>query len=137
LTTADALNAVAGQMAGTIDEYHRDVSLQDDTRESAVVSAFIVRVRNNANNQPQIEKDASDFQASLHKIRQDRDTEWSRRTNAMDNVRVLREVSRGLQKLAIQSLSLQDEMRRYLSSWIDARQRADAAIKSEQTTPVK
>jgi hypothetical protein len=36
-------------------------------------------------------------------------------------------VSKGMQRLAIQSLGLRDEMRRYLEGWIAARRRADDA----------
>src|SRR5262249_39945417 len=132
LSAGDALNAVAGQMAGTIAEYHQEVSRFDDRREGDVVSAFVVRVRNNSSDEPTVNKHVADFEAALRKIRDDRETEWSRRTAAMDNVSVLREVSKGLQKLAIQSLSLQDEMRRYLGSWIEARQWADAEIRSQK-----
>lgn len=48
LTAADAIDAVAGQMAVTIDEYHRDVSRSDDAREAGAVAAFVARVRADA-----------------------------------------------------------------------------------------
>jgi hypothetical protein len=127
LSTADALQAVAGQMQRTIEEYHQEVSSFDDTRESAVVAAFITRVRKDANDEATVNGHATEFAAALRKIRTDRETEWSRRNAALDSVGVLREMSHGVQKLAVQSLGLQDEFKRYLLSWIEARQKAQAA----------
>jgi hypothetical protein len=124
LSTADAIQAVAGQMERTIQEYHQEVSSYDDTRESSVVAAFVARVRQDAGDEAAVDAHAADFEAALHKIRGDRETEWLRRTAAMENVGVLREISRGVQKLAIQSLGLQDEIQRYLQGWIEAAQRA-------------
>lgn len=127
LSTADALQAVAGQMQRTIEEYHQEVSSYDDNRESAVVAAFITRVRKDSNAEAVVDGHATEFAAALRKIRTDRETEWSRRNAALENVGVLREMSRGVQRLAVQSLGLQDEFKRYLLSWIEARQKAQAA----------
>jgi len=125
LSAADALGAVAGQMERTIQEYHQEVSRYDDTRESSVVAAFVARVRTDAADDAAVEAHAADFETALRRIRADRDTEWNRRNAAVENVGVLREVSSGVRKLAIQSLGLQDEIRRYLTSWIEARQRKE------------
>ncbi len=124
LSAADALGAVAGQMERSIEEYHQEVSRFDDTRESAVVAAFVARVRKDSADEAAVDAHAADFEAALRRIRDDRETEWSRRNAALDNVGVLREVARGVQRLAIQSLGLQDELQRYLTGWIEARQRA-------------
>lgn len=126
LSAADALGAVAGQMERTIGEYHAEVAAYDDARESGVVAAFVSRVRRDAADEAAMSAHAVEFEAALRKIRGDREVEWSRRSAAMDNVAALREVSRGLQKLAIQSLSLQDEMKRYLQGWIDLRRQQEA-----------
>lgn len=122
LSAGDAINAVAREMGTTIEEYHQDVSQQDDAREHAIVAAFVTRVRGAQGDEAATSQHAAEFEEALRRIRADRETEWGRRQTAMDNVAVLREVSKGLQKLAIQSLSLQDEMRRYLESWIQMRQ---------------
>lgn len=132
LSTADALQAVAGQMERTIQEYHLEVSSYDDTRESSVVAAFVTRVRKDAADEAAMEGHATEFAAALHKIRADRETEWLRRNAALENVGVLREMSHGVQKLAVQSLGLQDEFKRYLLSWIEARQKAQAVANTAQ-----
>lgn len=122
LSAADALSDVAGQMAGTINEYHDDVSRFDEHRQSSVVSAFVARVKKDAADENALADHVTDFESALHKIRRDQETEWARRSKALDNVSLLIDVSRGLQKLAIQSLGLQDEMKRYLSTWLATRQ---------------
>lgn len=127
LSAADALTAVAGQMQGTIEEYHVEVTRSDDARESAAIAAFVERVKKDAGNDAALAAHASDFEAALVKVRGDREVEWSRRNAAVENVVVLRDVSRGLQKLAIQSLALDDELKRYLTGWISARQATSAA----------
>lgn len=126
LSAADALQAVAGQMERTIQEYHQEVSNADDGRESAVVAAFVTRVRKDSADATAVDGHATEFAAALRKIRADRETEWSRRNAALDNVGVLREMSHGVQKLAIQSLGIQDEFKRYLLGWIEMRRKTQA-----------
>lgn len=128
MSAADALLTTVDQMALTIQEYHEEVSAYDDSRESEVVSAFITRVQAAPDDTEAIDSHAADFKAALRKIRTDRGTEFTRRCAAMDNVDVLRELARGLQRLAIESLTLQDEMRRYLHGWVDTRQRANVVV---------
>ena len=128
MSAADALLATADQMVLTIQEYHEEVSAYDDSRESEVVSAFVARVQAAPDDPVAIDSHVADFKAALRKICTDRATEFTRRGAAMDNVDVLRELARGLQRLAIESLTLQDEMRRYLTGWVETRRRASAAV---------
>jgi hypothetical protein len=107
-----------------LSEYHEEVSLADDTRESSVVSAFLARVIADKENDSVLESHAADLEAALHKIRVDREAEWGRRTAAMENVGVLREVAAGLQRLGVERMTLEDEARRYLSGWIERRRSA-------------
>jgi len=93
-----------------------------------VVSAFVARVQAAPDDPVAIDSHVADFKAALRKIRTDRVTEFTRHGAALDNVDVLRELARGLQQLAIESLTLQDEMRRYLTGWIETRRRASAAV---------
>lgn len=131
LAATDVLLAVADQMEVTVGEYHDEVSRYDDSRESAVTSAFVARVQKDAGDSSAMASHVAEFEAALRKIRADRETEWGRRTAAMDNVGVLREVARGLQRLALESLTLRDEVRRYLSAWIETRRRSETVGKLE------
>lgn len=135
LSAADALGATAEQMERTILEYHQEVTQYDDAREAAVAAAFVARVRKDADDESAVEAHAAAFEQALRKVRADRETEWTRRAAALDNVGVLREVSRGLRKTAIESLSLQDEMKRYLTGWIEARRRREEAQASPSAAP--
>jgi hypothetical protein len=126
LAAGDAIVAVADQMQRTVQEYHLEVSRFDDNREDAVVAAFVNRVQADQANADAVGTHARDFQAALRKIREDRETESRRRTAAVENVQVLREMARGMQKLALESLSLRDEARRYLDTWIANQRRAAA-----------
>ncbi len=128
LSAADALAAVAERMDLVIAEYHADVRHYDDLRETEVVAAFIERVRRTAADETAVDRHAVQFKDALARIRTDRDTERTRRDTAHENVRALREVAGGLRRLAIESLTLDDEMRRYLSGWFDMRRAAQAAV---------
>lgn len=125
LSAADAVTAVAGQMDGALAEYHKEVSRADDAREGEVVRAFVARVRADSADSEALDQHSEQFGSALARIRQDRETEWSRRSAVAENVQVLREIAKGLQRIGLQSLSLQDEMRRYLETWMQARQRAE------------
>jgi hypothetical protein len=59
--------------------------------------------------------------------------QWRRHTAALENVAVIREVAEGLRRMGIESLTLSDEMRRYLSRWIEARKLAGSASVAIQT----
>lgn len=133
LAAGDALVAVADQMQSAIEEYHRDVAGQDDSREDATIAAFITRVESDHDDAAAMQTHTREFQAALRRIRDDRETEWQRRSAAMDNVTVVREVAGGLRRLALDSLSLRDEVRRYLDSWVANQQRAA----SGQNLPAK
>jgi hypothetical protein len=126
LSAGDALDRLADQMGTAIDEYHEEVAAGDDSRESEVSAAFVSRVIKNANNAGELKNDQAQFLAALSKIRSDRETEWDRRNAAKDNVAALREVSKGLRRVALDSLSLNDEMRRYLTGWYDTYQKSKA-----------
>jgi len=128
LSAADGIRAAADQMELTLREYHNEVVTYDDSREASIVSAFVARLKADRQDDTAIDGHATQFTAALSKIRKDRETEYSRQAAASDNVAVLRELSRGLERLGIESLTLQDEMKRYLTSWMDARRRAQITI---------
>jgi len=126
LSAADALAVAADRMDLAIDEYHADIEQYDDLREEEVVEAFVARVRRAPEDETAVEKHTAQFKAALGKIRADRDTERTRRDAAGENVRVLREVAGGLRRLAVEQLTLDDELRRYLTGWLEARRAAQS-----------
>ena len=127
LAAADALAAAAERMKTAVDEYHAEMAAFDDSREEAVAEAFVQRVRADAANEQAIAAHSAEFKSALSRIREDRAVEQQRRAAVAENVSVVREVADGLRRMGVESLLLSDEMRRYLSGWIEARQQAVAA----------
>lgn len=121
LASADALHVVADELDVALNEYHAELVRLDDAREVEVVQAFVQRVRRDHDDETMMAGHEEAFVQALTHIRADRTAAWQRRQISAENVATLREVAAGLQKLALQSLSLQDEMRRYLESWIELR----------------
>jgi len=137
MSAADGLNALADQFDTTIDEYHQDLAEGDTTRESAVIAAFVSRVQRD--NADAMDKHTAEFSDALAKIRGDREVEFDRRNAAKDNVITLREIGKGLQQLAVQSMTLNDEARRYLTGWVSQYQQArkEAAAASAERKALK
>jgi hypothetical protein len=127
LAAADALAAAAERMQTAVDEYHAEMAAFDDSREEAVTEAFVRRVRADAANEQALAAHSAEFKSALGRIREDRAVEQQRRGAAVENVGVVREVADGLRRMGVESLTLSDEMRRYLSGWIEARKQAVAA----------
>jgi hypothetical protein len=128
LAAADALHVVADELDVSLDEYHAELAGLDDAREAEVIHAFVDRVRRDHADEAVMAGHEEAFTQAMERIREDRATSWRRHQGSADNVATVREVATGLQKLALQSLSLEDEMRRYLESWIELR-------RSRQDTP--
>jgi len=127
LTAADTLEATAVQLERGLGEYQADLSAADDAKESQIIAAFAARVKQDAADDAQVERHAQAFAAALAKIRQDRRVADQRFRAGQDNVAVLREVAKGLRKLAIETLTLQDEVRRYFHQLLEARRAAVAS----------
>lgn len=131
LVGADAVEVIADQQQQAIDEYHAEVQALDDDREAAVVDAFVVRIQGDVPTDPSSgDAHAAAFREALAKIRADRDVEYVRHRAASDNTSELREIAEGLRQVALESLTFQDELRRYVTGLIEARQRA-----AEQNEP--
>lgn len=127
LTAADTLEATAVQLDRALWEYQVDLTASDDARESEAIAAFVGRLRKDAADDAQVERHTQEFSAAVAKIRQDRRVADQRLRAGQDNVAAINEVARGLRKLAIESLTLQDEVRRYFKQLLEARRAAQAA----------
>jgi hypothetical protein len=134
LAGADAIEVIAGQQQQAIDEYHAELQSLDDDREAAVVDAFIVRIERDVPGDPSSgDAHAAAFRQALAKIRADRDVEYARHGAASDNTGELCKIAEGLRQVALESLTFQDELRRYVTGLIEARRRA--AEQSEPQAP--
>lgn len=121
LAAADALQSIAASMETAIGEYHTDTVRGDDDRESALVAALLDRVKHDATSDELLDQHGAAFTAALRKVRADRDVEWQRYHAALDNASLMREVAADLRRLAVASMSLEDEMQRYLFALIESR----------------
>jgi hypothetical protein len=128
LSAAETMDALAGQMEVAMGEYHGEVMAGDDGREQAVADAFVARVmRDREQEEAVLEGHAEAFRSALAGIRADRGVELKRYEAAMENVDALREVADGLRRVGVESLGLQDELRRYVSSLLERRASSEAS----------
>ncbi len=116
LAAAQSVESLAASLDVALDEYDAEVGAGDDRREAAVIAAFVARVQAGGGDAAAAASAADDFGAALGKIRADRRVQWQRHTASKENVETLREVTAGLRQLAIASLTLSDEARRYLQA---------------------
>ncbi len=114
LSAATAIEQLTAGLAVAIEEYHAEVCTADDRREAAAVNAFIERVRADHADSDTTDRHAEAFLAALHRVRADRAVEWRRYRRAADMIETLDEIRDGLRQLAIDSLTLSDELRRFL-----------------------
>lgn len=135
LAAADSIESLAAAFDVAFSEYHAETESADDARESAVIAAFVQRVAAAGDDPAEQERHSGDFTAALGIVRADRRVEWSRYTDSRDNLDTLREVTSGLRRLALESLTLSDEARRYLHSLVEAARRASAANQTQSAVP--
>lgn len=136
MVAADALEATADQMNVSLSEYHNEIASYDDSREASVTAAFIARIRRDVADEAKCDQHGSEFALAMAKIRADRRTEDVRAGNTAGQVASVREVARGLRRVGVESLTIQDEMRRYLLNMIDTQRKAKA-IASQGTAGVR
>ncbi len=118
LAAADALDAIGGGLTTAVAEYHGDLSRHDDERQRAVVHALIERIRADAANDAAVETHAEAFHQAMAHLEQDRQAAWLRYSATADNLSTLHEIAGDLRRLAVESLSLNDETKRYFGDLI-------------------
>ncbi|MFH0980974.1 MAG: hypothetical protein V2A79_05495 [Planctomycetota bacterium] len=126
LSAADSIESLAGALELALQEYHADLATGDDLRESAAIAAFVKRIQEASDDPAGQDRHVAEFTAALHRIRQDRRVEWTRFGAGQDNLDTLREITGGLRRLAVESLTLRDEARRYIYALIDQRRSKSA-----------
>lgn len=122
LAAASAMDQLAVSMETVVREYHTEIERSDDATEEAVVDAFIGRVRRDVSDNALVDSHGEKFRMAMKRVRDDRAVEMARYHAALDNVGLVREVSRGLKRLAAESMSFEDDARRYLFSLLESAQ---------------
>ena len=126
LSAADSVESLADALELALQEYHADLGAVDDLHESAAIAAFVNRIREAADAPAEQDRHVADFTAALVALRADRRVEWARFTATLENIDTLREITAGLRRLAVESLTLRDEARRYIHALIELRRSQSA-----------
>lgn len=133
LAAADAMPQIAEQIDLAIHEYHALIEARYADREAAVFQAFTARVARDREAGPAVlDQHAVELGKALARIRADRETELARLAASRDNVETLRQMATAMRGVALESISLRDEVRRYLTGWIDVLERERAEHKKAQ-----
>jgi len=124
LAAADSVEMLGASMTQTLAEYHADLVRFDEERQRAAVQAFIERMRTDIADYAATDAHAAAFQQALQRLDSDRQAAWERYTASLDNVAALREVAQSLRRLALESMSLDDDVRRYFGEVMERRKEA-------------
>ena len=133
MAAATAIETLAATMEQTVVEYHLEIESHDRAKEADVVNALVARMQRDAADDALLAAHGDAFSRAMDRLRADRETEQMRYRAALENAELLREVGRGLEQLAIESLSLGDERSRLLDSVIDVWRRT-TALRKQFTT---
>ena len=89
------------------------------------MDAFVRRIRGADVAEEEVARHTAAFGEALALLAADQREEWRRHDVTLGNVEAVDEVARGLRQVGIETLSVQDDVRRYLGSLVEARQRAE------------
>ncbi len=131
LAAADSIELLVASLATTLAEYHTGLERSDDARERAATFALVERLRIDIADDARTAAHTNDFLHALDRLHADRRIEWQRFMASMDNLSVLRETAHGLRRLAIESLSLEDEAQRYFGELIELRRARETEPENE------
>ena len=126
LAAADALDVAAAQLRLAVDEYHAEIDQADQARQHTAVGAFVARLRADIEDDAAVNAHTADFTKALAALWADQRAEHQRCHNALDNLDAVGEIAAGLRRVGIATLTVSDEVRRYLDSLIAARRQAAA-----------
>lgn len=115
LSAAEALQTIMRSVQLATNEYHDEIRSADALRRRLAIDAFVQRIRDNHDDQSATADHVARFNAALDRLQQDGETENTRYFATIQNIRTLREIGDGLKTLAVQSMTLDDELRRYLT----------------------
>ncbi len=116
ITTAETLDALVGALGQAVDEYHLEVRGADVEKRRAAVDAFAARIRADHKDDEAATRHVMLFNQALDSLQHDAEAENSRHGATLENLRVVTEAAAGLRRIAIESMTLNDEVRRYLGT---------------------
>ena len=137
MSQSQMLHRAGAEVRNAAAEWAADVQAGDDAREAAAIGAFVARIRRAADNEPQIATDTAAFTSALTSLRRDRYAADERLRVVLDNVDAVDEAADAMQQLAVESQSLNDEWKRYVTDNLAAMKAAQqdaAAQRAAQRT---
>lgn len=115
LSAAQTLDTLTDSVRLAVDELHRDVITADRRRRADAIDAFVRRIQRDHADPAQTSTHVDAFHQALDRLRADTEIEFTRHLATVDNLRAIKEIAAGLRELGIQSMSLDDEVRRYIT----------------------
>lgn len=116
LSAAQTLQAVMNSVQLATAEYHDEIRSADVLRRRLAIDAFVQRIRDDHDDEHATADHVERFNKALDRLQQDGETENTRYLATVQNIRTLGEIGDGLKRLAVESMSLDDELRRYLTN---------------------
>lgn len=119
IAASEVANDLYTEFTQVVGEYHNEVVASDYARLVAIADAYRDRVISHGDDETALDADRSAYLSALDRILADKETESVRYRTTLDNLSALSEVSAGLRKLGVDSLTLSDEYRRYIGALLD------------------
>jgi len=135
IAAANVIDRSGDMRVRALNEYRNEIVAAASRREQNAVVALARRIRKDADNDEAVAQHVRDFTAALATLRADAQTELRRYGSSTDTVKTLREVARSMRDLAIASLSLEDETKRYLTDALTQLQQSANRAQPGQQTP--
>ena len=118
LAAADSMDLIRDAMTDALAEYHADLAALDAQRRDAAVDAFIARLRTDVADDQAADAEAEAFRRAVTRLDTDREVAWQRYAASLDTVALLGEIASDLRRLAADSMSLDDEAKRYFTDLV-------------------
>lgn len=115
ISAARSLDALTDAVQHAVDELHDEVLTADRRKRLSAVDAFVRRIRADHADDQRTQNHVDAFNHAIDRLREDADIEFARRVATLENLRAIREIAAGLRELGVQSMSLDDEARRYVT----------------------
>jgi uncharacterized protein YycO len=133
LAAADALDLAAGEIRAALAEYNAEVDRADRARQAAAVRAFVERITGDVDNPDAVDMHTAAFTEALAALWADQHAEWQRYGHALGNVEAVEEIAAGLRRMGIATLTVKDDVRRYLGSLIEAGRQTRSASPGDES----
>lgn len=124
LAAADALDAAAVELKAALNEYTAELHFADRNRRDAAIGAFADRLRRDIADDDVVQAHTAAFRQALNALNADSRTEWQRYDTTRGNIEALEEIAVGLRRVGIATMTVRDDVRRYLGTLIEARSQA-------------